>query len=1746
MLGEAPSTAMLTDLVTKANAGSTVQELADSLATNAAFTGQFPIWMTATEFTSKIVTNMFAGSSVSQADSDAAVDYIAGMITAGTFTKTSAVVALTSYLASADGVANATYGTAAQSYQNKVEVAEYYTITSGQGGASAADRKAAISGVGATTDVATTTATIKAEGEAAAIEAAKVPSKVLTLTNAAETLTGGAGDDTIVGVVAAAGGTTATSILPGDVINAGAGVDTLSINISGDPGAGVDYAITAIQASGLEKISFNAFDTRDDQVHSMDLTLMGSDVTDVELASSNANGDVTITGSKSILDAAMKNGGGDLTLTYGAATVIGAADTQKLHLANATAGTFSAAGIETIDITTSLAKSKLTALTASGMTNLNITGDQKLTITGGVDFKDNASGTATDGTIDASGTTAGVDLTFGAADNNAVTGGTGDDVFRFGTTKNVYDAIDGGGGDDTVAVSLSAGSGAGAAYLGALSGLTSVENLDVTTTNNATAVDMKSMSTDVTNVAISSGTARVYTVTGTIDTPGEDLAFTLNGVTRAIATAVGTNTAAEMGAEITTAINALTGFSAVAGGGGASEISITNTTGRVIEFSSLVNTTDATDLIAFTVGDLTDAAVSNLLDDGSQTVSVHSVDDLTLSLVDGSGSDDKISLALVTDAGNKGFKKTIDSVVIAAVETLSVDVSGMTDKIDTVITTLTADAKLTTLTVTGDSDLDMTGTVTASKLATIDASAFTGDLLIDVPGLTGGSTITGGAGADNFQFQGAVGLNALDVVVGGDGSDKLSASIAGATGSLEALGALNVTGVERLNLAHAGANASLNALGIVGATEIALNGAGAITTVTNLAAGVNFGFGTYSTDSATSGRVDLALADATGTEDALTIKLNDRAGGNTNAIDVRAADIETVTFTVAGYSTDNALANHALTVNKLNAATINVTGATYDAGNTLSLGTLDSDTTTVDGSTFNGRLTATAATGVGTAMSAKGGRVHTLTGSTGSDTFTLVGSVTNDDSTIAGGGGTDTLNLTLGTGVATLNGVTNVDTINIAVAGGAVITTNAAATDLDGINESTSTVVTGGNSLSTFTLGGNTDQIDGGSATNVIDFSGYGGRAVVYYAANGFDDLELGYTQQVIGGSSLLDTVVASYDADTDESVAINMQGVEVLQITALNSNTELVADMTKTTGIGQVNVIDTSNESIELANLAAGAKVHAETTDTTNTIVEVKLASTAGATDALSLGAVAAGADDNLKFVVADVETVTIASLGALLSNPASASTAEVDLDLSGISMTAAGATTDVVLTGSVALEITATNADIASIDASARSGAVTQTGRSKLTGSTYTGGSGADRFIMNSSGDTMDGGLGTDTLDINVAAVLGGINIDLSSTTNQITAMNGGAITGTILGFESVDLAGYGTFGAVVQAGKTGGTIVGTATNDQITGGAGADLITMTAGAAEQLNLGGGNDVVTISATLIEAMDNNTVQINAGSGTADAITMSNATTGLIDADLARVTGVEVLNLFNGTNTVVVGANANTSGIATINGGTGADTVTLGPGNQTFLGGLGADNVTILGASNAYDVVNLTEASGTGVDTVIFDTTLSATHSTIINGFSSAGTDVIKIDGDDVGIALTNGVSAPAYTEAVATAADAANSGGANDTVKVLTNNLSAAAGTAITAFQAAPTDANQTAMIAAIVGSTAAGQPFAAGLHSSMRDATDKVVLSVDDGTNSVVFLYTSGGGTGTANATLEAAEVSIIAVVDGAVGLANLADV
>jgi len=461
MLGEAPSTAMLTDLVNKANAGSTIQELADHLANDAAFASSFPVWMTAAEFTKKVVDNIFSGSSVSATDSAAAIDYIAGAITAGTFTKTSAVVALTSYLASEDGVANATYGSAAQTYQNKVAVAEYYTITSGMGGATAAERAAAISGVTDATDAVTTAKAAVDTSVADAAAAEKAASAVQkTLTTAAETLTGGPGDDSFASVISA-GGQAGTTLLPGDVINGGAGNDTLTISTAGtNSGGAAAYTIAAIQTNSVETITFNSFDTdgTGDGMR-LDMTLMPG-VETIKVASGSATGDIRIDNANAIVDLVVNNMSGDVKLNYPAAltSALLGDQTQNVNISNiaATGSTLlTMDGIEVINLDSSTVKSTVEDLVGTGLKTLNITGDADLVITQEVDFKNAATATAVDGTIDASAFTGKLTMTL-PADVMKITGGSANDTFKMLGTLSVLDVIDGGDGVDTITMTNAA------------------------------------------------------------------------------------------------------------------------------------------------------------------------------------------------------------------------------------------------------------------------------------------------------------------------------------------------------------------------------------------------------------------------------------------------------------------------------------------------------------------------------------------------------------------------------------------------------------------------------------------------------------------------------------------------------------------------------------------------------------------------------------------------------------------------------------------------------------------------------------------------------------------------------------------------------------------------------------------------------------------------------------------------------------------------------------------------------------------------------------------------------------------------------------------------------------------------------------------------------------------------------------------------------------------------------------------
>jgi len=740
MLGEAPSTAMLTDLVTKANAGSTIQELADSLAANAAFTSQFPVWMTAAEFTSKIVSNMFAGGTVSQADTDAAVDYIAGAITAGTFTKTSAVVALTSYMASADGVANATYGSASQAYQNKVEVAEYYTITKGLGDASTADRQAAIAGI---TSEALTVTSEKSAIDTAADVAAVVPATGFTLTTGLDTgakFTGGSGADNFAGTMTFSGDalTAAATMTAGDTLVGGKGEDKLEITVTGAAVTNAGETITPV-LDGIETVHVRSFET-DASLGTGATTNMGQDSVTVDLSNAtgvtnvgtsstnNVEADVAFTNVGSAASMTM-SGKGDLSVGHTAAVTAGTSTAVTLNLNDV--GTSAAApsaiatsGIEALTIVSG-GGSNFLALEDDAYTSVTVTGDQALTI----DVADNGvlgfDASAATGKITA-------DLSTGTTSTYlSVKGGAG-----------ATDVITLGGADVTVNLAAST-----------LSKISGFETLKLDTANDIT---LSADSAGISSFDLTGGTnvANVLTLN---DGYTSDTTVTIESTNDSVVNSANVGLTITMpGASVATGGTALTGG--------------TGTDNLVVIHDGNTTTMDAT---------------------------ITNFETMTLAT---SAAGPTAAVLLTTDDANvaAGKSMTVTASAASALAAVTFDASAETDGTYTyvggaAVDTVTGGALGDTISGNGGKDV-IDGGAGNDTLNGGD-----GDDTITIG--TGSDTVDGGAGKDKF-IAGA-NLSAADTIDGGDGTDTLqvTAVSAAALGGVTNVENLQVMGGATVSLA---------------------------------------------------------------------------------------------------------------------------------------------------------------------------------------------------------------------------------------------------------------------------------------------------------------------------------------------------------------------------------------------------------------------------------------------------------------------------------------------------------------------------------------------------------------------------------------------------------------------------------------------------------------------------------------------------------------------------------------------------------------------------------------------------------------------------------------------------------------------------------------------------------------------------------------------------------------------------------
>jgi hypothetical protein len=1239
-----------------------------------------------------------------------------------------------------------------------------------------------------------------------------VASTTSKFTTSQDVLSGGAGDDIFNGVVigAAATGTTAQ---PGDQIDGGAGTDTLNISFSG--AAGAAYTLEALDTDKVEKVLVSNYETGASDETTVSGSLFDSSLTTVGLSSSSTSGDTTFTGLTKLVDAEMRNGAADLTITYDSTVVSGSADTQNLTVSAVTGGTFGAANTETLSVTTELAKSKLTNISSTGLKTLNISGSESFEVVTALTTK----------TIDASTSTGPVTLRLGTA-NQTVTGGSGADTIVGGTVVTKDDTIKGGAGSDTLKLEIG-----NATYDGELDdelyNVSGFETIDVNSTHDNAYVELDTLWSGVTDLVAAANT-KTYQVTGVADSTA--ITFALNGTDRVTAATDGSATAAEAATLIQGVIDALDGFTATVS---TDTVTITNTGSEYLDIG--VPTGGAT---AVTVSALKDVTFGDAA--GTETLTIHTGDLVTYRLKDASGTSDVATVNIKPHADDTKFSQTIGDIDIANTETLQLGVTGLHDDYTYTLSNISGDSALTTLNITGDSNLTITDVASDnSKLVTIDASTFTNDLTFS-DAAAAKQTITTGIGNDSIAFAGNL---TEDDVIDLGGNTALADGTAGtdtvtATGNLGTSvddSVLQISNVETFQLNVGGAAATyIDASKLVNTNNLAFSATSGTVKIKNLGADATIGIGVGAVEfgNTTTATLDVALADETGTADSITLDASDGAINAAQQVTFKSTGIETLNIKASKDSTNDETTTFTFGEN----APSKIVVTDGQAADTLALGTLNTTTTEVDAGAYKGILTLTGASAIDTTVSANAAVNNSITTSTGNDTVTLKGDLGNTDNTVAMDTGTDVLNiLSLSATDTDFQLVSGVETINFTVKDS---TTAGFDADEDtGLQTATTLNFLGGNALSKFNM--TTATIDDNAIDQKLDSSTFAGTVEHNFASNAFDA-----NITVVGGVAT-DDKVSIIIADTANKPA-SMTGIETLSVTSTNDDLDASVDLTNVSGLTtlEATYTGTAGDQIEVDKLADGVTVKvtgAATTPSDPDVLDLGLTNASSATTSASIEITTfAGTDDKLDIDAVGVETLNLNNKGGAATN---------QFDLAGVTATT-GSDSKLVLTG-LGGTLKALSSSFNEVDATGTTSGVTLAAADRpATAMTINTSTGADSIGMEHSGDVINAGTGTDTLTITAKGVLGGFAVDLSSTTDQVTQFAGVANAGAQIGFENVSGSGItGTFGLDVTGSTGANEITGSSNADILRGGKGIDTFIQTAG-VDELQGDAGADVFSLKA--------------------------------------------------------------------------------------------------------------------------------------------------------------------------------------------------------------------------------------------------------------------------------------------------------
>jgi Ca2+-binding RTX toxin-like protein len=577
-----------------------------------------------------------------------------------------------------------------------------------------------------------------------------------------------------------------------------------------------------------------------------------------------------------------------------------------------------------------------------------------------------------------------------------------------------------------------------------------------------------------------------------------------------------------------------------------------------------------------------------------------------------------------------------------------------------------------------------------------------------------------------------------------------------------------------------------------------------------------------------------------------------------------------------------------------------------------------------------------------------------------------------------------------------------VTALNAASLGSAAIGTTAVAVSSSQVGSTFDTTTKSGstalggttNTNQTFTLTTGVNTMTGGTGNDFYDGS-------TVSTLNSYDTLD---------GGAGTDTLYATLAAGT---ISPTISNIEALQFaTSASASSTAAVDLLGASGYTSIENTG-STGALKVSNIASTAST-TKISNVTGTSTEFawQTAVVDGTSDSISLtlSNVTSNGGTASTMTIAGVETVNIAS--TTLPNA---------IDLTNVSATTVN------VTGSQALTVSALNAATTKLSASGFSGAlkatlgaanasvVGGTGADSIDATSVTaalsisGGAGSDSINAGAAlttGDSIDGGDGTDTVTTTTAA----LQVFTGATITNVEAL---ALTTALTGTVTLSAVGTGitTLSVPVASGVGTGSV----------GGNAGTLV---------LNLGTSSATAGLSGGL-------TITTAASTGTADALTINNlavAASGLnfnvLNGQAITDTGYESVTIDTGA---VAGGATTTISTLTVN----ADTATVGT-SVTLTGKNSATIISLVTNSTGNLTVDAS-ALGTGAVLTLSGTTSGTAGTQSIKG--SAGADRVTvgnfaayIDGSAGANTITGGTASDTIT--AGSGADSIVGNGGNDSI--------------------------------------------------------------------------------------------------------------